>query len=108
MILELRDQENLLCYCYLQSEMTGKLHFVGKCVGYGIPYATEYTNPMKAFTMAGPTAVTTPQADPNGLFMPSSAEGTWVMLLDPEGKPHPVYFEPKVVVSPFPLPNVLD
>jgi hypothetical protein len=28
----------------------------------------------------------TPQADPNGLFSPASAEGTWILLKDPNGK----------------------
>ena len=46
-VLELRDQENLVCYAYLFSEMTGKLVFIGKCIGFGIPYATEFTNPQK-------------------------------------------------------------
>lgn len=107
MILEMRDQENLICYAYLFSEMTGKLNFIGKCVGYGLPYATQYTNPMKPITGTYPARIeenTIPQADPNGLFMPASADGTWVMLIDPStNKPRPVYFEPKVVISPFPL-----
>ena len=45
-----------------------------------------------------------PQADPNGLFMPASAEGTWLMLINPKtNQPSPVYIEPRVTVSPFPL-----
>jgi hypothetical protein len=46
---------------------------------------------------------TLPQAEPNGLFMPSSAEGTWLMLLDSKNEPHPVYIEPRIIVSPFSL-----
>jgi hypothetical protein len=106
MILELRDREDLICYCYLWNEFNGKLVFVGKCLGYGIPYATEYTNPEKVsggINTPSTGNVTIPQADPNGLFMPTSAEGTWVMLLDSVGTPHPVYFEPRVIVSPFKL-----
>jgi hypothetical protein len=107
MVLEERDKENLVCYAYLFSEMTGKLIYIGKCVGYGLPYSTEFTNPSKAIGTVGSgqcTAVVIPQADPNGLFMPPSAEGTWVNLIDPAtGKPRVVYIEPRVIVSPFPL-----
>ena len=35
--------------------------------------------------------------------MPTSAEGTWVMLKSPDGDVKPVYVEPRVVVSPFKL-----
>lgn len=45
-----------------------------------------------------------PQADPNGLFSPASAEGTWILLKDPHGSDvKPVYVEPRVIVSPFKL-----
>jgi hypothetical protein len=36
--------------------------------------------------------------------MPANAEGTWLMMVDPkDGSIHPVYCEPRVLVSPFPL-----
>jgi hypothetical protein len=104
-ILELRDQEHLICYAYIMPEMTGKLVFIGKCLGYGIPYATQYTNPQKQVYPGYHDGSILPQADPNGLFMPDNAEGTWLMLLDKQGNPHPVYIEPRVIVSPFPLEN---
>ena len=104
MILELRDQENLVCYAYIIPEMTGKPVFLGKCIGYGIPYATQYTNPEVKDYLGNYNAITLPQADPNGLFMPSGAEGTWLMMIDPKtNEPRPVYCEPKVLVSPFKL-----
>lgn len=107
MIFELRDQENLVCYCYLANEMNGTVgQFIGKCIGYGLPYATQYTNPEVDIysTTASSIHHNLPQADPNGLFMPSSAEGTWVMLIDPAtNEPHPVYIEPRVIISPFKL-----
>ena len=106
-ILELRDQEKLVCYAYLFSEQTGKLIFIGKCMGFGLPAATQFSNPMVARYGTNGN-FTIPQADPNGLFMPASAEGTWVMLLDEKGIPHPVYIEPRVIVSPFPLAGGLQ
>ena len=102
MIMELRDREGLVNYAYLFSEMSGKLTFIGKCIGYPLPYSTQYTNPQAVASFNH--SIVLPQADPNALFMPASAEATFVMLIDPStGKPHPVYFEPRVTVSPFPL-----
>jgi hypothetical protein len=102
-IYELRDNEKIVNYAYLYNEMQGKLVFIGKCIGYGIPYSTQYSNPQKVYHEGSQYGLILPQAEPNGLFMPASSDGTWVMLLDKEGTPHPVYIEPKVIVSPFPL-----
>lgn len=99
-IIELRDQDGLVTYTYIVAEQTGKLIFLGESIGYGIPAATQYTNPMKWIGQGA----TIPQADPNGLFSPSSAEGTWVMMKQPgKAKVVPVYVEPRVIVSPFRL-----
>lgn len=112
-ILELRDQEGLITYTYLENMnptvvpghtvLGGKLTYVGESVGYGLPYATQYTNPQKVEYHSSSGYVAMPQADPNALFSPESAEGTWVLLRDPSGKKgtQVVYMEPKVVVSPF-------
>lgn len=47
------------------------------------------------------------QADPNGLFSPTSADGTWILMADPNGGTavKPVYVEPRIIVSPFKLPT---
>ena len=104
MIIEECDKEKLICYAYIIPEMTGKPVFLGKCMGYGIPYATQYTNPSKVDWHSSNGYVVMPQADPDGLFKPASADGTWLMLIDPAtGEPHPVYCEPKVLVTPFKL-----
>ncbi len=107
-ILELRDQEGLTTWTYLHSDMTGKLTLLGESIGYGIPASTQYSNPAKiewsTHGGAGYQVEVLPQADPNGLFSPASAEGTWVMLKDPNGSNvRPIYVEPRIVVSPFPL-----
>lgn len=108
MIFELRDREDLICYAYIVNHMTGKLVFVGKCMGYGLPYSTQYTNPMK--TVEGhwkEQFATIPQADPNGLFMPEGLSATWLMMIDPDtNEPRPVYLEPEIVVSPFKLADL--
>ena len=100
-IMELRDQ-NVATTAYIV-DMNGKLHKICTAVGYGLPYATQYTNPMR-ISGDGHGYVTLPQADPNGLYSPASADGTWVLCVDPKsGKPRPVFIEPRVIVSPFPL-----
>lgn len=107
MIFELRDQENFVCYAYLVNQMNGKIgQYLGKCLGYGLPYSVQFTNPevvAHECTHNGGSFGTLPQADPNGLFMPSGLSATWLMLLDKKGKAHPVYVEPEIIVSPFPL-----
>ena len=100
-IMELRDQ-NVATYVYI-SDMNGKLHKVCNAVGYGLPYATQYTNPQRIAYDSGHGSVTLPQADPNGLYSPASADGTWVLCVAKDGKAKPVYIEPRVIVSPMPL-----
>lgn len=105
-ILEMRDQEGLLTYTYIFSEQTGKFTFLGESIGYGIPYATQFTNPEKVTWRSGGAYVTLPQADPNGLFSPAAAEGTWVLLRNPtDKKVSVVYIEPRIITLPFKLPE---
>jgi hypothetical protein len=101
-IIEMRDDPNLATYTYV-TDLNGHLHLRCNSVGYGLPYATQYTNPMK--TQVGlHEYVVMPQADPNGLFSPASAEGTFVLCKNPKGTDiKPVYFEDRVTVSPFEL-----
>ena len=104
MIFELRDQENLVCYAYIVNKMQGKLIFIGKCIGFGLPYSVQFTNPMKPVHIASGHWLTLPQPDPNGLFMPSGLSATWLMIVDPkDGDARPVYIEPEIIVSPFRL-----
>lgn len=104
-ILELRDQTGLATFTYLWNEINGKRVFLCNSIGYGIPYATQFTNPQKPWISAGGShSMAMAQADPNGLFSPASAEGTWVMCKDPHGKDvKPIYVEPRIIVSPFNL-----
>ena len=101
-IIEQRDKANLVCYVYLFASQTGKLVYIGKCLGYGLPYSTQYTNPQTT-TWNSCGVVALPQADPNGLYMPADAHGTWLLMIKPNGDTTPVYVEPDVIVSPFKL-----
>lgn len=107
-IVEMRDQPNLATYTYMQG-MDGRLICLGRSIGFGLPYATQTSSPQKIVNNRydnnsnsaydGPM----PQAEPNGLFMPDNAEGTWVVLIAPDGTPTPTYIEPRVTVSTFAL-----
>lgn len=107
-ILELRDQTGLITYTYLFAEQTGKKLFFCQSVGYPIPGSMQYTSPEKVSEYRLPGGgwdiIVTPQPDPNGLFSPSSMEGSWVMCKDPHGEQvKPIYVEPRVITSPFKL-----
>ena len=99
-ILELRDK-NTPTVTYLVG-MNNQLTKVCDSIGFGLPYATQYTNPQRIAYDSGHGSVTLPQADPNGLYSPASADGTWVLCVDhKDGKAKPVYIEPRILVSPF-------
>jgi len=101
-ILELRDR-NVATTTYIM-DMNGKLHKICDSVGFGLPYATQYTNPQMPQQPFGGNTYVLPQADPNGLYSPASADGTWVQCVDPKTKKATVvYLEPRIIVSPFPL-----
>jgi hypothetical protein len=90
-VFELRDRTDVVMYAYLQGN-DGALRCYGKVVGYGIPYATQVTPPNSG---------TEPVREPNGLFMPDSAEATWLRVIDEStGKTAIEYVEPRVLVSP--------
>lgn len=106
-ILELRDQESLSTYTYIVN-LEGELIFLGRSIGYGLPYSVQFTNPEKVVvnrsTMNGGEVFgTLPQADPNGLFMPGGLSATWILLVGEDGEAHPVYVEPSILVSPIKL-----
>ena len=101
-IMELRDR-NVATTTYLVG-MNNQLTKVCNSIGYGLPYATQYTNPSRVVYDAGHGSQVIPQADPNGLYSPASADGTWVLCVDKkDGKAKPVFIEPRIIVSPIPL-----
>jgi hypothetical protein len=100
-ILEKRDQMQPT-YTYMV-DMNGRLHKVCDSLGYGLPYATQYTNPQRTVDYTHGVA-TLPQADPNGLYSPASADGTWVMCINPRTKKaEPQYIEPRIITSTYPM-----
>lgn len=107
-IYEECDQENLICHAYLFNSIKGEIgQYLGKCIGYGIPYSTQFSNPNKNLDDGGYNGMANtvmPQAEPNGLFKPEGLSATWLNMIDPKtGSPRPVYVEPEIIVSPFKL-----
>lgn len=109
-IYELRDESDLATWTYVQ-DLQGNLRFIGRSIGYGIPASVQYSNPEKLIRAdlgQYDGNMTMPQPEPNGLFMPDGLSATWIIMIDPRTKkPRPIYFEPTIVVSPFPLENAI-
>lgn len=102
-VFELRDDSKLITYAYTQN-MDGRYVYLGKCVGYGLPYSTQYSNPEK---YEG-NGATLPQADPNGLYSSPGLSATWLVILDEEtGEQSIIYAEPEIVVTQSKLPKRL-
>jgi hypothetical protein len=89
-------------FSVVQSEFTGKILWECASIGFPLPYATQLTNPMQVSGdthcggQCGVSAVAIGQQEPNGLFPPATADGTWVPCVDDKGKITPVYEERKV------------
>lgn len=123
-IQELCDEE-IVTFTYIENliptivhgrtALGGKFTYLGETITYPLPYAAQFTAPesMQTFNLGKQAGLgdkrygveRLPQADPDGLFKPSSAEATWVLLKDPSSsKVAPVYMEPKIATFPFKLP----
>lgn len=123
-IQELCDTE-VVTFTYLENmiptvvhgytALGGKLTYIGETISYPLPYAAQFSAPesMQTYNLGtGPNSgaerygvARLPQADPNGLFKPTSADATWILMKDPKSnKVAPVYMEPRLVALPFKLP----
>ena len=97
--------QTTLTYVYVQA-LDGKFVCLGQALGYGVMGGTQFTAPTS--TLWGGSGVgyhDRPQAEPNGLFTPSSGAATTVNLINPTtGEAHTALIEPDVVTLPFKLP----
>ena len=105
-IFEKRDDSDLICYAYTLSDMSGKYVYIGRCMGYGLPYSTQYTCPESvSFGNATVGYIALPQADPNGLYSPDGLSATWLMMIDDKtGNTYTMYCEPTIIVTENKLP----
>jgi hypothetical protein len=104
MIYELRDQEGLSTYTYVVAQQSGKPVFLCNSVGYAISDATGYLSPDKVVRLGNAGYEIMFQAEPNGLFTPDASNANWVICLDTDSKPLPVFVSADIVVSAFRLP----
>lgn len=106
-ILESRDHM-YPTYTYLFNAMQGTIgQKICDSVGYGLDGATQYSNPNKVVTEGGSVAVTIPQADPNGLYSPSTSRGTWILCKVPgKNKVEAQRIEPDVITLTFPKESI--
>ena len=118
-IFELRDDASLITYAYMVN-LDGRYVYLGRCIGFGLPYSVQYTNPDKIVDYRG-RELSDPnynglhggeqvvsQADPNGLYMPEGLSATWLMLINEEtGEPEIIYTEPSIIVTQSKLPRRL-
>lgn len=83
----------------------------GDCTsnGYGIPYDTSITNPVKATSSAfdrrfrSDSLTTIEQPEPNGVYTSKNTSATWVFCVGNGGSLNPVYVEAKVTAYPYPV-----
>ena len=96
-------------FSVVQSEFTGKILWSCPSMGFPLPYATQLTNSLQLIQkndsghwydgVVG-------QQEPNGLFSPPAADGTWVPCVDEKGRITPVYEERKVTTFLRPVTEV--
>lgn len=106
-ILEMRDNPKLINHFYTKNNMTGKWVYEGKCIGFGISYTTQYTNPEKMGWREGfheYSTYTIPQADPNGLYSVPNGTATWIMRVTDNGDTIVDYIESEIRVSQNKIP----
>ncbi len=74
----------------------------GDCpsMGYGIPYDTSLTNPLRGQKIKNSGVVAIGQAEPNGIFLSQNTNATWVMCIGGAGLIEPVSVESKVTTYP--------
>jgi hypothetical protein len=132
LIQEKRDQVNLATWTYTKN-LDGKYTFVCESIGYGLPYNTRTNNPQHYEFVSTHTGVQSmsgsggggywtdgqgntiwgehsvmAQPEPNGLFIPDSARGTWNLCRDPKTwKPDVTYQEEDIAVFPYKLPDAM-
>lgn len=103
-LLSIRNLKMFNTYVYIV-DVNGNFTKLCNARGFGLPYAVQLTNPLKlAFPDNSESAVVA-NADPNGLYYPSSANATWILCIVNKGEDgyvlSPQYIEENVNVFTF-------
>lgn len=94
----LARNRTIATYTYTMTEVDGKIIEICASIGYPIPYSTQLTNPLQ---YVGPNGAVVGNPEPNGLYSPSSAEGTIINCANEDGTITPTYWEPRVFALPY-------
>lgn len=102
-IYEKRDDAKLVTYTYLRS-LDGGLFLLCKSLGFGVNASIQFSNPQAYFKRDGGEFyqdMPSPQAEPNGLFMPEGLASTYVECITDSktGETSLVYIEDPIIVS---------
>jgi len=105
LMIELYKNQNqaVATWSYVWDQLRGKVSWQCASVGYPIPGGTQLTNPEQ---LAYSKDAVIPQAEPNGLFSPTTSSGTYVMCVNEDGTVSPVYLEELVRTFPYPMQEV--
>jgi hypothetical protein len=110
LLIQLYDSRNMRAATHsVWRSITGVIEGHCASMGFGIPYDTSLTNPVKGAVYDPPGGLsdrkilTVEQAEPNGIFASKNTSATWVMCTGPGGVIEPIYVETKVTAYPYPV-----
>lgn len=104
LVIELQNVRNVKAATHsVWRSNTGVIEGDCPSIGFGIPYDTSLTNPLKAVGNRAYSLTSIEQAEPNGIFISKNTSATWVMCSGENGSIEPIYIESKVTVYPYPL-----
>lgn len=72
-------------------------------IGFGLPYDTSLTNPLKPVEPDWHDSPVIEQQEPNGIYASKNTSATWVICAGPGGSLEPHYIETRVTVYPYPV-----
>lgn len=93
----LARNQNVSTHTYTLT-IEGKIIKICDSIGFPIPYATQITPPYVPY---GGNGSTMPNPEPNSLYSPDNAEGSYVACVAEDGTLAPSYWEPRVFALPY-------
>lgn len=97
-IYEARDNPKLVLNAYLFSQTTGQFTCLGTVVGYGVPYGTQWSQPVSATGGSVP--------EPNALYPSTNTNADWIRIVDNKGNQHLTFAEPDLVITDMDYPCI--
>lgn len=97
-------------YSYVLNPYDNSIMFECASIGYPIPGGTQLTNPEQLVYEDAPgegsVGSALPMMEPNGLYSPATAAGTYVSCVNDDGTISPVFVEWYVWTFPYPMRSV--